>query len=105
MAYLELKNITKKYDDLIAVNQLDFSVEKNEFAVLFGSSAAGKTTTLRCISGLEKIETCFLHTVITVNGKPSVFPAHSITVFTVYFFTEDESLCVFQCSMRPSVEA
>ena len=29
---------------------------KNEFAVLFGSSAAGKTTTLRCISGLEKIE-------------------------------------------------
>ena len=35
---------------------MNFSVEKNEFAVLFGSSAAGKTTTLRCISGLEKIE-------------------------------------------------
>ena len=57
MSYLELKNITKKYDDLIAVDQLDFSVEKNEFAVLFGSSAAGKTTTLRCIAGLEKTET------------------------------------------------
>ena len=56
MPYLELKNITKKYDDLVAVDQLDFSVEKNEFAVLFGSSAAGKTTTLRCISGLERIE-------------------------------------------------
>ena len=56
MAYLELKNITKKYDDLVAVDQFNFSVEKNEFAVLFGSSAAGKTTTLRCISGLEKIE-------------------------------------------------
>ena len=56
MAYLELKNITKKYDDLVAVDQLDFSVEKNEFAVLFGSSAAGKTTTLRCIAGLEKTE-------------------------------------------------
>ena len=52
MAYLELKNITKHYDDLVAVDQLDFSVEKNEFAVLFGSSAAGKTTTLRCIAGL-----------------------------------------------------
>ncbi len=56
MAYLELKNITKKYDELVAVDELNFSVEKNEFAVLFGSSAAGKTTTLRCISGLEKIE-------------------------------------------------
>ena len=56
MAYLELKNITKKYDDLVAVDQLNFSVEKNEFAVLFGSSAAGKTTTLRCIAGLEKTE-------------------------------------------------
>ena len=53
MPYLELKNITKKYDKLVAVDELDFSVEKNEFAVLFGSSAAGKTTTLRCISGLE----------------------------------------------------
>ena len=31
MSYLELKNITKKYDDLVAVDQLDFSVEKNEF--------------------------------------------------------------------------
>ena len=56
MPYLELKNISKKYDKLVAVDELDFSVEKNEFAVLFGSSAAGKTTTLRCISGLEKIE-------------------------------------------------
>jgi len=56
MPYLELKNVTKKYDKLVAVDELDFSVEKNEFAVLFGSSAAGKTTTLRCISGLEKIE-------------------------------------------------
>ena len=56
MAYLELKNITKKYDDLVAVDQLNFSVEKNEFAVLFGSSAAGKTTTLRCIAGLEKTQ-------------------------------------------------
>jgi len=56
MSYLELINITKKYDELVAVNELNFSVEKNEFAVLFGSSAAGKTTTLRCISGLEKIE-------------------------------------------------
>ena len=56
MAYLELKNITKKYEDLIALSDFGFSVEKNEFAVLFGSSAAGKTTTLRCIAGLEQVQ-------------------------------------------------
>ena len=56
MAYLDLNNITKKYDELVALDNLSFSVEKNEFAVLFGSSASGKTTTLRCIAGLEQIE-------------------------------------------------
>ena len=56
MAYLELNNITKKYEELVALDNFNFSVEKNEFAVLFGSSAAGKTTTLRCIAGLEQIE-------------------------------------------------
>ena len=55
MSYLELKNVTKKYDDLVALQDFNLSVEKNEFAVLFGSSAAGKTTTLRCIAGLEKV--------------------------------------------------
>ncbi len=56
MSYLELKNITKKYEDLVAIDSFSFSVEKNEFAVLFGSSAAGKTSTLRCIAGLERVE-------------------------------------------------
>ena len=55
MSYLKLKNITKKYEELVALDEFNFSVEKNEFAVLFGSSAAGKTTTLRCIAGLEKV--------------------------------------------------
>ena len=55
MSYLELKNITKNYDNLTAIDNFNFSVEQNEFAVLFGSSAAGKTTTLRSIAGLEKL--------------------------------------------------
>ena len=54
MPYLELKNITKNYDSLKALDNFNFSVEQNEFAVIFGSSAAGKTTSLRCISGLEQ---------------------------------------------------
>ena len=56
MSYLDLKNITKKYDELVALDNFSFSADKNEFAVLFGSSAVGKTTTLRCIAGLEQVE-------------------------------------------------
>ena len=56
MPYLELKNITKNYDSLKALDNFNFSVEQNEFAVIFGSSAAGKTTSLRCIAGLEQID-------------------------------------------------
>ena len=55
MSYLELKKITKKYDELVALDNLTFSTEKNELAVLFGYYAAGKTTALRCIAGLEKV--------------------------------------------------
>ena len=40
MAYLELKNITKKYDDLVAVDQLNFYVENIDFGVFFVSYCA-----------------------------------------------------------------
>ena len=56
MSYLELNNLSKNFDSVKALDHFSFSVEQNEFAVLFGSSAAGKTTTLRCIAGLEKID-------------------------------------------------
>ena len=41
---------------VLFTRNFSFSADKNEFAVLFGSSAAGKTPTLRCIAGLEQVE-------------------------------------------------
>jgi len=55
MSFLELKNLSKNYESLKALDNFNFSANENEFAVIFGSSAAGKTTTLRCIAGLEQI--------------------------------------------------
>jgi len=56
MAEIILKNIMKRFGDLIAVNNLNLDVKDKEFLVLLGPSGCGKTTTLRCISGLDMPE-------------------------------------------------
>lgn len=53
MAEIILENIVKRYDKLIAVNEVNLDINNREFLVLLGPSGCGKTTTLRCISGLE----------------------------------------------------
>ena len=53
MARVLLKNITKLFGDVVAVDSLSLRVEEKEFVVLLGPSGCGKTTTLRCIAGLE----------------------------------------------------
>ncbi len=51
---VELKNVTKKFGDVIAVDDVSFWVGKGEFFSLLGPSGCGKTTTLRMIGGFEK---------------------------------------------------
>jgi len=51
---VELKNVTKKFEDVVAVDDVSFKVGKGEFFSLLGPSGCGKTTTLRMISGFEK---------------------------------------------------
>ena len=57
MAKVELKNWTKTYDKkILALEDINLTIEDGQFFVLLGPSGAGKTTTLRCIAGLEKID-------------------------------------------------
>lgn len=49
---IELKNVSKKYGDNLAVNQISFKVEEKENLVLLGTSGCGKTTTLKMINCL-----------------------------------------------------
>ena len=55
MAKVVLKNLTKKFDEVIAVNNMNNTIEDREFAVLVGPSGCGKTTTLRMVAGLEEV--------------------------------------------------
>ncbi len=48
-----INNLTKKFGDVIAVNDVSLIIEPRTFLTLLGPSGCGKTTLLRCISGLE----------------------------------------------------
>lgn len=48
---IELKNITKKFDDFVAVDDLSIKIGQGEIVGFLGPNGAGKTTTMRIISG------------------------------------------------------
>lgn len=51
MKLLQVENLTKKFGGIVAVNGLDFSMEKGEILGLIGPNGAGKTTVFNMISG------------------------------------------------------
>ena len=55
MASVTYDHVTKKFGEMVAVDDLDIKVDDKEFLVLVGPSGCGKTTALRCLAGLEEI--------------------------------------------------
>ena len=53
---LKVENLVKKYNDSYAVKNVSFTVNKGEVLVIIGASGSGKSTILRCINQLEKID-------------------------------------------------
>ena len=51
---IELKNLTKNFDDQQVLRGINLDIHENEFLTLLGPSGCGKTTTLRIIGGFEK---------------------------------------------------
>jgi spermidine/putrescine transport system ATP-binding protein len=52
-AAVEISGVTKRFDDVVAVDDIDLTIADGEFFAMLGPSGCGKTTTLRMIAGLE----------------------------------------------------
>ena len=63
---LELKNISKKFKDRQILSDFNLTVEENKILAIVGPSGGGKTTLLRMLAGLEKIDSGE----IIYNGEP-----------------------------------
>ena len=81
---LKVENVTKKYGDLVAVNDLSFEVKDGEIFGLLGLNGAGKTTTFRMILGLLDDYTGN----ITIDGKKINYDITD----KIGFLTEERSL-------------
>ena len=58
---VELDSVTKRFGDLLAVDDVSLTIDDGEFLTLVGPSGCGKTTTLRCIAGLEEVSEGTIH--------------------------------------------
>ena len=81
---LKIENVTKYYDEHLAVDNLSFEVEDGEIFGLLGVNGAGKTTTFRMIIGLLEPTSGK----VTLDGKPIDYNVTD----KIGFLTEERSL-------------
>jgi spermidine/putrescine transport system ATP-binding protein len=81
---VELRTVTKRFGDFVAVDDLSLAIAGGEFLTLLGASGSGKTTTLRMIAGFEQPTTG----AIWMDGQPihalPPYKRHVNTVFQNY---------------------
>ena len=78
---VELRGVTKRFGDVVAVDSLDLAIGDGEFFSLLGPSGCGKTTTLRMIAGFEFPSRGTLQ----IHGKDmGLLPANERPVNTVF---------------------
>ncbi len=93
MAEIRLEHITKRFGNVLAVNDLNLKIAEQEFVVFLGPSGCGKTTTLRAIAGLEHPE----EGDIFIDGKRvnELPPAERDIAFVFQFYALYPHLTVY----------
>ena len=93
MAEIRLEHITKRFGDVVAVDDMNLEVHDQEFVVFLGPSGCGKTTTLRAIAGLEHPD----EGDIFIDGKRvnALSPADRDIAFVFQFYALYPHLTVY----------
>ncbi len=76
-----IKDITKKYDEFVAVDRANLEIKKGEFFTLLGPSGCGKTTLLRMIAGFNEITS---GEIFISDKKINNIPAHKRDIGMVF---------------------
>ena len=77
MIAIETKNLTKKFKDKLAVNEIDLSINEGELFALLGTNGAGKSTTIKMLSGLI-LPTSGNISILNMDMKKDVFKIKEI---------------------------
>ncbi len=81
---LALKNISKRFGAIVALDDVSLEVNRGEVLALLGHNGAGRSTLIKCISGVHRVDSG----VIELGGKPvqihSPADARSAGIETVY---------------------
>ena len=93
MAEIKLEHITKRFGDVVAVDDVNLEIHDQEFVVFVGPSGCGKTTTLRAIAGLEHPDEGNI--VIDGNRVNTLSPADRDIAFVFQFYALYPHLTVY----------
>jgi len=81
MSLLEIRNVTRRFGEFVAVDDVSISIEAGEFFCLLGPSGCGKTTLLRMIAGFDVLDAG----TIWLDGRDMAgIPPESRNVHTVF---------------------
>jgi len=80
-ADIRLDEVTKRFDDVLAVDKLSLDIERGSFFAMLGPSGCGKTTTLRMIGGFEQPTEGAIY---LAGEEVSALPAYKRDVNTVF---------------------
>ena len=93
MAEIKLEHITKRFGDVVAVDDVNLEIHDQEFVVFVGPSGCGKTTTLRAIAGLEAPDEGDIF--IDGNRVNTLSPADRDIAFVFQFYALYPHLTVY----------
>ena len=90
---IEVKNLTKRFGDLLVLDDMNFTIRKGEFLAIVGPTGCGKTTFLNCLSKLMPTSEGDIY----IDGEPANPQKHNIS------FVFQEPTCVPWRTVRENV--